>query len=294
MTPHHRSAFTLFQLLVVLAILLLLFALFLPALIKARADAERAKATNNLKQLGLALHNHNDVYGQLPAGVDDNHFSAASKLLPYIEQLQVYNQIDFKKSINDEANAAMRKIKIETFLSKADPIVSVKDEWGATNYLFNDKVFSLNSKARIPASFPDGTSNTIVIGETLKGDGKTKAEDVKRQYVALKKDALKNIKPSAGVADFKNGKNIAGDRCASWMDGRFLQGTFNGMLQPNDKRPDVSCAGLGGVSALRSFDKFVLVGLADGSARPVGMGISEFTWRNAMDPSDGNPLASDW
>jgi len=230
----------------------------------------------------------------LPSGVDDKHFSAASKLLPFIEQQNVFNMIDFKKSIDDKANAEMRKVKIKTFLSTADPIASVKPEWAATNYLFNDKAFFLNSKARIPASFPDGLSNTIAIGETLKGDGQTKAVDVKRQYVLLKKEDLKATGPNTGVKYFKDDKNIAGDRCASWMDGRFLQGTFNSRLQPNDERPDVSCGGVSGVSALRSFDSFVLVGLGDGSARSVKNTISRDTWKCAIDPADGLPLGADW
>jgi type II secretory pathway pseudopilin PulG len=295
MTTRNRAAFTLFQLLIIFAILLILFALLLPMIVKARADAERAKATLNLKQLCLALHNYASTYnGDLPPGVDDNHFSAVCQLLPYIEQQNVYTKIDFKKSIDDKANAEVRKLKIKTLLSKADPIESIKDEWGATNCLFNDKVFSLNSKSNLPRSFPDGTSNTIVIGETLKGDGKTKATDVKRQYVLLKKEDLKATGPNTGVKYFKDDKNIAGDRCASWMDGRFLQGTFNARLQPNDERPDVSCGGVSGVSALRSFDDFVLVGLADGSARAVKNTISKLTWTNAIDPNDGNPLGADW
>ena len=293
MTSCRRPAFTLFQLLVVLAILLILFALLLPAIFKARVNAERARKTNNLKQLVLGLHNYHDTYGFMPAGVDDNHFSAASKLLPFIEQQNVFMRIDFKKSIDDKANAAMRKLRIKTLLSPSDPIESV-NEWGATNYLFNDKVFSLNSKSRIPASFPDGTSNTIAIGETLKGDGKTKASDVKRQYVLLKKEDLKGTGPNTGAKYFKDGKNITGDRCASWMDGRFLQGTFNGRLMPNDERPDVSCGGVSGVSALRSLDEFVLVGLADGSARSVKNTISRPTWEHAVDPADGFPLGDDW
>jgi type II secretory pathway pseudopilin PulG len=295
MHTRKRRAFTLFQLLVVLAILFILFALFLPALVKAKAEADRAKATNNVKQLCLAMHNYASTYnGVLPPGVDDNHFSVTSRFLPYIEQQNVYTMIDFKKPIDDKANAAARKVKIKTLLSTADPIESIKPEWGATNYLFNDLVFFLNSKARFPASFPDGTSNTIVIGETLKGDGMNKATDVKRQYVLLKKEDLKSVGPNSGVKHFKEGKNIAGDRCASWMDGRFLQGTFNGKLQPNDERPDVSCGGVSGVSALRSFDDFVIVGLGDGSARTVKNKISRTTWQYAIDPADGMPLGSDW
>ena len=81
---------------------------------------------------------------------------------------------------------------------------------------------------------------------------------MRRQYVLLKKDALKGVKPDTGVQDWKDDKNIAGDRCASWMDGRFLQGTFNGKLKLNDERPDVSCGGEGGVSALRSLNDEIL------------------------------------
>jgi type II secretory pathway pseudopilin PulG len=289
-----RPAFTLFQLLIVLAILLILFALLLPAIAKVRGAAARSQSLNNLKQLVLSLHNYNDTYGKLPPGVDDNHFSAASKLLPFIEQQNIFTKIDFKKSIDDKANAPWRGTIIKTFLSPQDPLVSVKAEWGATNYLFNDKLFSLNSKAKIPNSFPDGTSNTIVIGETLKGDGKTKATDVKRQYVLLKKEDLKATGPNTGVKYFKDDKNIAGDRCASWMDGRFLQGAFNGRLMPNDERPDVSCGGVSGVSALRCFEPFVLVALGDGSVRTVANTISKTTWQYAIDPNDGMPLGTDW
>ena len=290
-----RSAFTLFQLLVVVAIIILGFALSLPALARARAEAKKAEQLNNFRQIIIAMHNHNDATGMLPAGRDDNDFSAASKLLPYVEQGEVYKQINYTKPITDPVNAAARKTIIPTFLSPRDPVKSVRDDSGATNYLFNDFVFFRNSQSKIPASFPDGTSLTIAVGETLKGDGKEKAEDVRRQYVLLKKDALKAVKPDTGAGYWKESDRIAADRCASWMDGRFLQGTFNGKLKPNDERPDVSCGGEGGVSTLRSLDDSVAVGLADGSARFINARkISFTTWSNALDPADGNPLGSDW
>jgi type II secretory pathway pseudopilin PulG len=290
-----RAGFSLFQLLLVLAVLIILLAMLLPALVRVRAAAEQTRSTNNLKQLVLGLHAYNDANAKMPPGVDNNHFSASAYLLPYIEQQGLYNQIDFKKSIDDKANAAARKVVVVTFLSPNDPIQNVKPEYGATNYLFNDKIFFLNSAANLVASIPDGTSNTIAIGETLKGDGQTKAMDVKRQYVLLGKGALKGIRPDAGVQDFRDSKNISGDRCDSWMDGRFLKGTFNGALRPNSEKPDVSCAGLGGVSALRSLGDTVVVGLADGSTKIVNAKkITLQTWRFAMDPADGNVLGPDW
>jgi hypothetical protein len=272
---------------------LILLGLLLPAVVKARAAAERAKAFNNLKQLILGLHNYHDVYATLPSGVDDQHFSTTSKLLPFLEQDNLFKTIDFTKSIDDNANAVARKTVIKTFLSDSDPIPSVKAEWGATNYLFNDKVFYLNSKTKF-AAITDGLSNTIAVGETLKGDGKNKAVDVKRQYVLLKEGDLKNTGPNSGVKYWKANKNIAGDRCASWMDGRFLQGTFNGRLLPNDERPDVSCGGVSGVSTLRSLNSSVAIGVCDGSARIISNTITKNTWEHALDPADGFPLGSDW
>jgi type II secretory pathway pseudopilin PulG len=293
---HRRSGITLFQLLIVLAVLAILLGLLLPAVQKIRAAASRMQSQNNLKQIALATINYADTYrGDLPAGVDDKYFSASSRILPFMEQDALYNTIDFKKSIDDKANAAARRTAIKTFLSPDDPVHQVKPEWGATNYVFNDQVFFLNSKLRYPASITDGTSNTIFTGETLKGDGGTKAVTVQRQYVLLDKDALKGIKAEAGVADWTAGKHIAGDRCASWMDGRFLQGTFNGELRPNDERPDVSCAGTGGVSGLRSLDKTILAGMGDGSVRSVdAKKISHETWKAALTPSGGEVLGPDF
>jgi hypothetical protein len=289
-----RPAFTLFQLLILIALLALLLGLFLPAIITVRAAAARTQRFNNLKQIGLGLHNFNDTYQVLPPGVDDKNFSAAAYLLPYIEQAAAYNLIDFKKDIDDKANARVRQLRFKVFLNPQDPILTVKDDWGATNYLLNDQVFFLNSKSKIPGTFLDGTSKTIITGETLKGDGKTKAVTVKRQYVLLRKDDLKGTGANTGVKYFKDNKNIAGDRCASWMDGRFLQGTFNGRLRPNDERPDVSCGGVSGVSALRSFEDFVLVGLADGHVRTVRNAISDTTWKAVMTPAGRDLLGPDW
>jgi Tfp pilus assembly protein PilE len=288
-----RRGFTLLQLLVVLAILLILLGLFFPAVARVRQASERMQSTNNIRQLVLALHNYHATYGQLPAGVDDNSFSTSARLLPFIEQDNVYRMIDFKKSVDDKANATMRAVIIKVFLSPLDPQEPPNEKFGPTNYLYNNLVFSLNSKMQF-RDVKDGTSNTVALGETLKGDGKTKAEDVKRQHVLLGKDDLKGIKPDAGVKFFKDDKNIAGDRCASWMDGRFLQGTFNGELKLNDERPDVSCAGLGGVSALRSLNRTVLVGMLDGSARTVIDKVSHTTWKAALTPNGGEVLGTDW
>jgi prepilin-type processing-associated H-X9-DG protein len=295
-----RHGFTIFQLLTVVALLALLFALLLPAIVKVRKSAERVQSQNNLKQMALACHNYHDTFRSLPPGNDENGFSAAARLLPYIEQNNLYQQIDFKKAITDKANAEVRKTQIKLFLSPQDPVQTVDDVNGATNYLFNagskfgladnDGLFYQNSKIRF-ADVLDGTSNTLMIGETLKGDGGKKAVDVRRQYVYLDdKNALKTLTDDSGVADFKDNKHIAGDRCASWMDGRLLQGTFTGTRMLNDPKPDVSCGGAGGLSGLRSLEEGTNVAMCDGSVRFVKQKTSLEVWKLLTSRNDGQVL----
>ena len=230
MIQHRRAAFTLFELLTALALLVILFGLMLPAVGNLRLAAARSQSANNLKQMGLAVHSYYDTMGSLPPGCDDNHFSAFALVLPYIEQQNVYNLINFKKPVDAKENAEARKIVIKTFLNPLDPVMSVSMDYGPTNYLFcagsqysldnNDGLFFLNSKVRFP-DVTDGLSNTMMIGETLKGDSGVRAMDVKRQHVLLKAAALKDLNDDSGVKEWKADKMIAADRCASWMDGAF-------------------------------------------------------------------------
>ena len=303
MKRHSRRGFTLFQLLVVIAIIAILIGLLLPAVQKVREAAARMQSQNNLKQIGIAAQSYNDVNGHFSPGCDDHNFSAAVYLLPYLEQDNVYKMIDLNKSVDDEANANARRVVIKTFLNPMDPLMKVADDYGPTNYLFNagskadladnDGVFYRDSKIKF-ADITDGASNTLLTGETLKGDGGKKAVDVRRQYVLLKKAALGGIKDDAGVEEFKDDKHIAGDRCASWMDGRFLQGTFTGTRVLNDPKPDVSCDGDGGLSGLRAYSTGVNIGLVDGSVRYIssanGNAMKADLWKMLTSRNDGNAL----
>jgi prepilin-type N-terminal cleavage/methylation domain-containing protein len=299
MRTHHRRGFSLFELLVAIALLALLFALLLPAVQKVREAAGRAQSQNNLKQMGLAAHNYHDTYNHFPAGNDKNNFSATAQLLPFIEQNNIYQMIDFKKSSDDPANATPRGLLIKTFFSPLDAQMTVVANNGPTNYLWNagskpglkdnDGVFYQDSKVRL-ADITDGTSNTLMIGETLKGDGLKTAKEVARQYVLLGKDALKNLSDESGEKEWKDNKQIKGDRCASWIDGRFLQGTFTGTRPANDPRPDVSCDGQGGLSGLRSLDNTITFALCDGSVRTVTKELKLETWKALCGRNDGQVI----
>jgi hypothetical protein len=281
---------------VLLTLLVLVFSLLVPALASARRRAEEKEGTvNTLRLLGLGCHNYHETFNVFPSGVDANHFSATAHLLPYLEQENLHKRIDFTRDIEDKVNADARGTTIKMLLSKSDPVETVDKKRGPTNYLFsagskpsltaNDGVFYQDSKTRL-ADITDGTSNTIMIGETLKGSAPAdkrrrvaKEYDVKRHYVRLKVDALSDIKEEAGVKDFKDGTNLAFDRCASWMDGRFLQGTFTATLLPNDAKPDVSCAGQGGLSALRAIEDKVNTCFCDASIHTITAKVAPAVWK---------------
>jgi prepilin-type N-terminal cleavage/methylation domain-containing protein/prepilin-type processing-associated H-X9-DG protein len=126
-----RRAFTLIELLVVIAIIGILIALLLPAVQAAREAARRAQCTNNLKQIGIALHNYHDLVGVFPPGLlsqpgsdGDNigpGWGWASMILSQLEQTPLYNAINFPLPIEARANQTARLTKINTFFCPSDP-----------------------------------------------------------------------------------------------------------------------------------------------------------------------------
>ena len=184
-----RSAFTLVELLVVIAIIGVLVALLLPAVQYAREAANRMSCTNNLKQIGLALHNYHDVHKRLPPGwigatedpASQNGWGWASMILPQMEQGPLFDQIDFNVHVADASNADVRAVVIPSFLCPSDGNEEQWEHDGLTfarsNYVASFGTFPIEdapsngngvfyrlSKTKF-ASITDGLSNTLFIGE---------------------------------------------------------------------------------------------------------------------------------
>jgi hypothetical protein len=138
-----------------------------PLLRSSRDGMPRMSSANNLKQIGISAFNHEDVWKQLPRSQFDATgrpmHSWQTALLPFLEQGNLYNQIDLKKPWTDPANASAMSTRLKVFMHPSFDYDPIKG-FGVTHYAGNVHVV-LSDTPLTSNSFPAGTSNTILAGE---------------------------------------------------------------------------------------------------------------------------------
>jgi prepilin-type N-terminal cleavage/methylation domain-containing protein len=188
-----RSAFTLIELLVVIAIIAVLIGLLLPAVQKVRESAARTQCANNMKQLGIALHNYYSAYDGFPPGrsviPNVGAYNWAALILPYIEQGNLYRQYDFKVDWTNPINdSGVNQTPVKTFMCPSAPAApprTAANKRGVLDYPAISELHRPNPYAHnpLPPSDPtwigvlgnnvsrrvmqitDGTSNTLMVAE---------------------------------------------------------------------------------------------------------------------------------
>lgn len=332
--PSHRG-FTLIELLVVIAIIAVLIALLLPAVQQAREAARRTQCKNHLKQFGLALQNYISSMSFLPpsacinlqpAAPDSESWSVHARLLPYIDQGNLYNQIDLAS--NWATQFALDGLKIPVLTCPSDPNVDrIRVPSGnrprhySTSYGFchgtwfvfdpttgrqGDGAFAPNSKFTF-AAFQDGTSNTLM------------AADVKSWTPTRRTGGPSPTTVPQTVADVEalmsQGTIFRDNGHTEWFDGIVHHAGFTTTLVPNESPqcsngPSVlnDCnynswqEGIGGpagqptysATTARSYHVGIVhAAMMDGSVRSVSENISLTIWR-ALGTRAGGEVISEF
>ncbi len=322
-TNAKRPAFTLIELLVVIAIIAVLIGLLLPAVQQAREAARRSQCKNNLKQLGLALHNYMSSLSVFPpaACYGINNASASwsmqARILPYLDQGNLQNLINFNLAYSDLSHAKVTAQRIPVLLCPSELNDRVRPStsggvdhyplsyganrgvwfvWNPLTQTNGDGAFGINTNYT-SANFTDGLSNTIGLSEvkaftqvyTNPGNSNTAG--------ATRPETPGEVLALVGGTASPNAHT-------EWVDGKIHETSFTGTLAPNS---DVISAGIDSDVASstekapylapgagtnptfvthaavtsRSFHVGLVNSmLMDGSVRSVSENISLAVWRN--------------
>jgi prepilin-type N-terminal cleavage/methylation domain-containing protein/prepilin-type processing-associated H-X9-DG protein len=305
-----RKAFTLVELLVVIAIIGILISLILPAVQMARESARRIQCANHLRQLGIASHLYHDVHKVLPFGQSTAKYSAVSQLLPFMEQTNLHEKIDFRFSSSDPRNDFPRLQEVSFFRCPSDTNDEFPESGGRINYMPNKGSGVVWGDHALNATMPrpngvffkeshvkfgdiiDGLSNTAAFSERIINDG---SNGLLSPYSDIFASSAKPLTADEAitVCGQVNINNLATQfpafMGAPWIDGKH---GYQHVDRPNTRSCGFNTCGRAMMNATSWHPGGVQVGLCDGSVQYVKNEVDILTWRalgsrNERDAGDG-------
>lgn len=314
MTGVRSRGFTLIEILVVIGIIALLIALILPAVQASREAARRVQCANNLKQIGIALNAYDTTVGSLPSGLNGSRFSIHAMILPYLDQVSVYNSINMAQDASEvlaAPNRTVARTALSCFLCPSDA-APVGGASGWTNYAgchgycyqrYGDNGLFVSPPARAMSlgKVPDGTAQTAAFSEWLLGFGGVADPVRDRRRVIFDTDdlhrpgqfdqfvqACHNIDPLTAYIHRADSKG------RDWLSGQLRDSLYNHNLPINDN----TCTSGGYVqegawTAASQHPGVANVLFADGHVRALKESISLTVWQALSTCNGGEPLPGD-
>ncbi len=300
-----RRGFTLIELLVVIAIIAVLVAILLPAVQQAREAARASQCRNNLKQLGIALHNYHELVGGFPMSKNSgNSFSAQARILPQLDQTAVHNRIDFEVSPTHANNTFAKGITLAVYRCPSDSDNMPAISGGRNNYYTNTgttvmnglpgtTVGSTNYGLPMPdgvsfqdsfvrfGDITDGTTNTALMSERMLGDGVNsistpESDTFQPGTYPNTPDEARDQCRAIDVTDLsKQGKSNGG---SPWLNPDHTTTYYYHTLTPNDRSCMYPPSRIATTANSRHAGGVHLL-LCDGSVRFVTSSVDLSIWR---------------